>query len=267
MREGYPDERDHVNQREKEISDLWDGLQRKAAERKKKLADAEQQQRFKEQAGDLENWLGDVKKQCREREAPHNVAEAEELLNKHADLASEIDANRDKCVTTDVTEQCRCFLKPCTCRCRFQKLAELGQAILAKDPNNKEVADEMRRLADEQRQLDDLWRQKNADLENARALQVFLREADQIDSVSASHEAFLEFDDLGVSLHRDVTAMLTTDCHVSRVFLQNSIESVDTLLKRHEDFGNTLAAQEKTVGEFDQLASNMIEKRHPESEA
>ena len=49
--------------------------------------------------------------------------------------------------------------------------------------------------------------------------------------------------------------------------MQNSIESVDTLLKRHEDFGNTLAAQEKTVGEFDQLASNMIEKRHPESEA
>ena len=29
-------------------------------------------------------------------------------------------------------------------------------------------------------------------------LQAFLREADQIDSVTASHEAFLEFDDLGV---------------------------------------------------------------------
>ena len=30
-------------------------------------------------------------------------------------------------------------------------------------------------------------------------LQVFLKEADQIDSVTASHEAFLEFVDLGVS--------------------------------------------------------------------
>ena len=190
MRAGYPDETDHVDQREKEINDLWDDLQRKAAERKRKLADAEQQQRFKEEARDLESWLGDVKKRCREREAPHDVAEAEELLKKHADLASEIEANRNK----------------------FERLAALGQDILAKDPNNRDVAAEMKRLADEQRQLDDLWRQKNADLENARALQVFLREADQIDSVSASHEAFLEFGDLGVSDHYIIS--LLTSRHV-----------------------------------------------------
>ena len=82
---------------------------------------------------------------------------------------------------------------------RFRKLAELGRAILAKDPNNREIADEMRKLADEQRALDELWAAKNRDLENARALQAFLREADQIDSVSASHEAFLEYNHLGVS--------------------------------------------------------------------
>ena len=33
----------------------------------------------------------------------------------------------------------------------------------------------------------------------AYCCQVFLKEADQIDSVTASHEAFFEFDDLGVS--------------------------------------------------------------------
>ena len=85
-----------VDQREKEIKDLWDDLQRKAAERKRKLADAEQQQRFKEEARDLESWLGNVKKRCRDREALHDVAEAEELLKKHADLVSEIEAIRNK---------------------------------------------------------------------------------------------------------------------------------------------------------------------------
>jgi len=30
--------------------------------------------------------------------------------------------------------------------------------------------------------------------------QAFIREADQIDSVTASHEAFLEFADVGVSI-------------------------------------------------------------------
>ena len=79
------------------------------------------------------------------------------------------------------------------------KLEELANDILAKDPNNKAVRDEINKLKDEQRALEELWNQKNQDLQNARALQAFLREADQIDSVTASHEAFLEFDDLGVS--------------------------------------------------------------------
>ena len=43
-----------------------------------------------------ENWLADVKKRCREREVPHDVAEAESLLKKHKDLHSDIQANRDK---------------------------------------------------------------------------------------------------------------------------------------------------------------------------
>ena len=84
----------------------------------------------------------------------------------------------------------------------------LGPDILAKDPNNRNVAAEMKRLVDGQRHLDDLWQQKklkNADLENARALQ-FLREAHQIDSASVSHEAFLEFGDLGVSCHFSLTS-------------------------------------------------------------
>ena len=42
-----------MNQREKDIMDAWRDLQKKAADRKKKLADAEEQQRFKEQARDL----------------------------------------------------------------------------------------------------------------------------------------------------------------------------------------------------------------------
>ena len=83
--------------------------------------------------------------------------------------------------------------------CRFRKLEELGNAILAKDPNNHDIRDEMRKLQEEEQALEELWAQKNAELQNARALQAFLREADQIDSVSASHEAFLEFDDVGVS--------------------------------------------------------------------
>ena len=40
--------------------------------------------------------MADVKARCREKEVPHDVTEAEELLKKHRDLQSDIDANRDK---------------------------------------------------------------------------------------------------------------------------------------------------------------------------
>ncbi len=53
MRQSYPGEAGHVNQREKEIMDMWKDLQEKAKERKRKLADAEEKQRFKEEMKDL----------------------------------------------------------------------------------------------------------------------------------------------------------------------------------------------------------------------
>ena len=104
-----------------------------------------------------------------------------------------------------IDNHCRCNVRPtivhhlCSYVFRFANLEQLGEAILAKDPHNRDVSDALRRLRDEQRALDEMWAARNRDLENARALQVFLREADQIDSVSASHEAFLEYNDLGVS--------------------------------------------------------------------
>lgn len=70
---------------------------------------------------------------------------------------------------------------------------------MAKDPNNKAVADQLAKLKEDQKALEEMWAVKNKELHDAKDLQAFLREADQIDSVTASHEAFLDFHDLGVS--------------------------------------------------------------------
>lgn len=53
MRQSYPDETGYVNQREKEIMDMWKALQDRAKQRHKQLADAEEEQRFKQEAKDL----------------------------------------------------------------------------------------------------------------------------------------------------------------------------------------------------------------------
>ena len=43
-----------------------------------------------------ESALADLRKKCKEKEVPHDVAEAEEMLKRHHDLLSEIEANREK---------------------------------------------------------------------------------------------------------------------------------------------------------------------------
>ena len=83
---------------------------------------------------------------------------------------------------------------------RFEKLNALGQEILAKDPNNRDVRDKLAKMDAEQQEIVDAWNRRNQALQESLDQQLFNREADQIDSVSASHEAFLEFDDLGVRM-------------------------------------------------------------------
>jgi len=49
-------------------------------------------------------------------------------------------------------------------------------------------------------------------------VQSFLRDAEQLESLTASHEAFLDFDDLGVSFHFNVSVYI-----VIRVCLMASL--------------------------------------------
>jgi len=47
----------------------------------------------------------DVKKKLREKEVPHDLAEAEELLKKHQDLKDEILAGRERWVLSHAAKQ------------------------------------------------------------------------------------------------------------------------------------------------------------------
>ena len=53
MRDGYPDEEGYVNDRQKEIMDMWKALQDKGKDRKQKLEDAAEKQKFKDERKDL----------------------------------------------------------------------------------------------------------------------------------------------------------------------------------------------------------------------
>lgn len=83
------------------------------------------------------------------------------------------------------------------------------------------------------------WMAKEAWLQQCLELQQFNREADQIEATTSSHEAFLEFTDLGESL-----------------------DDVEALLKQHEKFENTLHAQDDRLKAFSDTADKLIAQNH-----
>lgn len=70
-------------------------------------------------------------------------------------------------------------------------------------------------------------------------LQLFYRDTEQADAWMAKQEAFLSNEDLG-----------------------DSLDSVEALIKKHEDFDKSLAAQDEKIKALDEFAGKLIEGEH-----
>lgn len=92
---------------------------------------------------------------------------------------------------------------------------------------------------------------------------MFNKEADNIDAATSSHQAFLEFNNLGVSLNFSVSPLLT---YLIYFHLQESLDEVETLLKQHRAFVNTLNAQDERLNAFNDGADALIAAQHYDSQ-
>jgi spectrin alpha len=94
-------------------------------------------------------------------------------------------------------------------------------------------------LFEEKTTLLQLWEERRILYEQCMDLQLFYRDAEQADTWMAKQEAFLDNQDLG-----------------------DSLDSVEAMMKKHEDFEKSLAAQEEKVKALDEFASKLIEGQH-----
>ncbi|XP_046388683.1 spectrin alpha chain, non-erythrocytic 1 isoform X4 [Ischnura elegans] len=124
----------------------------------------------------------------------------------------------------------------------FKQVANLGRQLLQRGcAGEDEVRDRLKEL-DKLQELEQAWAAKNDWLDQCHSLQVFNREADRLDAATSGHLAFLEYTDLG-----------------------ESIDDVNALLGRHEDFRNTLHAQEERFIAFGDMAQKLIASGHYDS--
>lgn len=78
-------------------------------------------------------------------------------------------------------------------------MTNLGKQLLKSNPELPEVGTRIERLTAEQAAIARGWKEKQRWLDQCHQLQLFNREADNIDAATSAHQAFLEFSKLGVS--------------------------------------------------------------------
>ncbi|XP_012876722.1 PREDICTED: spectrin alpha chain, non-erythrocytic 1 [Dipodomys ordii] len=122
----------------------------------------------------------------------------------------------------------------------FKSADESGQALLAAGHYaSDEVREKLTILSEERAALLELWELRRQQYEQCMDLQLFYRDTEQVDNWMSKQEAFLLNEDLG-----------------------DSLDSVEALLKKHEDFEKSLSAQEEKITALDEFATKLIQNNH-----
>ncbi|XP_059484234.1 spectrin beta chain, non-erythrocytic 2 isoform X2 [Neocloeon triangulifer] len=186
VKNNYPNEKENVNARQKEIQSLWENVKTKALERRTRLEDAVGQQIFINSSKNLLGWLSGTKAKLKAEEPAKDVQTAQNLIKEHKDIQDDIQAHKDE----------------------FVEVCKLGRQLMAR-PNSERalIQDFIARLNEGLAGAQDDWAAKQNRLQQGLALAQFNREADQIDANTKSHEEFLKFPQLGGNID-DVEALL-----------------------------------------------------------
>ncbi|KAK7505097.1 hypothetical protein BaRGS_00003667 [Batillaria attramentaria] len=122
----------------------------------------------------------------------------------------------------------------------FLSCADAGERLVASNHYaTEEVREKLGVLESEKRSLLELWEERRILYEQCMDLQLFVRDTEQADAWMTKQEAFLVNEDLG-----------------------DSLDSVEALSKKHDDFEKSLAAQEEKIKALDEFATKLIQGEH-----
>lgn len=110
-------------------------------------------------------------------------------------------------------------------------------------PASSDVSEKLSQLEEERKSLLELWETRRVLYEQCMDLQLFYRDSEQAEAWMAKQEAILDNKDVG-----------------------DSLDSVEALLRKHQDFEKSLAAQEEKIKRLDEFAEKLIDNEHYASE-
>lgn len=176
----------------------------------------------------LHRFLADYRDLCSWINDMKAVISADELAKDVAGAESLLESHQEHRGEIDARED------------SFLQTAEAGQKLLdEKIEQSNEIRDKLTQLADEKVNLLSLWEERRIIYEQCMDLQLFYRDTEQAETWMTKQEAFLLNDDLG-----------------------DNLDSVESLIKKHEDFEKSLAAQEEKIHALDEFATKLIQGQH-----
>ena len=171
------------------------------------------------------SWINHMSSVITDDEQPDDVTSAESFLTRHEEHKAEIDT-RQKSVN---------------------EFYEAADSLISDGHSaSADVKEKKQRLHKAWLALQETWREKGDELEQAKEVQVFKRDADQLEAWLNARDLDQESSDVG-----------------------DSLDAVEELLKKHEEFENMLLAQEmKLLGirKLTQQEQGVNKQREEENE-
>uniref|UniRef100_A0A4W5NIC1 Spectrin alpha, non-erythrocytic 1 n=1 Tax=Hucho hucho TaxID=62062 RepID=A0A4W5NIC1_9TELE len=216
--QSHPEAVDDIQEKCTELNTAWSSLVARADQRKEKLGNSHDLQRFLSDFRDLMSWINGIRSLVSSEELAKDVTGAEALLERHQEHRTEIDARAGT----------------------FQAFEQFGQQLLGRGHYaSPEIQQKLEALDHERANLEKDWVQRRMMLDQCLELQLFNRDCEQAENWMAAREAFLASDDKG-----------------------DSLDSVEALIKKHEDFDKAINVQEEKIAALQSFADQLVGADH-----
>ncbi|KAH6925479.1 hypothetical protein HPB50_005728 [Hyalomma asiaticum] len=219
---------EHIAEQQQLVVDQWAALQEKVAQRKDQLKESLQLQKFLSMVRDLETWARGLCSELAAKETVRSATGAQTLKSEHDQVMAEIEAREES--FSDVLK----FGKMMMDEQHYATAEASGLLCLIQE-----------RLSQLLQARDDLhlaWQHKKVYLDQLLDLHFFLRDAKQLDTLSAQQEVYLSGTEVGTT-----------------------VEEVDANVKKHEAFEKLMATQDEKLQTLEQCGAKLVQQNHFES--
>lgn len=215
----HPQEAKQINEEIGRINATWKDLTELKKERDAKLEEVGDLHRFLRDLNHFQAWLSKTQKDIASEDIPASLKEAENFLAQHKQIKEEVTSYEDD----------------------HRKTMEYGEALTRyqDDPQYVFLRQRLQSIDDDWKSLHKMLDNREKFLTQQHALQIFLREAKQAETVLNQQESYLCKEDV-----------------------PSSLEEAEEFLKRHDAFLTTRDANEEKLSNIENFARKLDSDRN-----